>query len=67
MILALGGLVAALHSVIGTVGQEPWDRRDVFYCIVRALCRGDDFLRKRERSSCPQFSKKSAAAAAKGA
>jgi hypothetical protein len=48
--------------------REPGDRRDVFYCIVRALCRGDDFLRKRERSVCPQFSKKSAAgAAAKGA
>jgi hypothetical protein len=25
-----------------------------FLCMVRALCRGDDFLRKRERS-CPQF------------
>jgi hypothetical protein len=36
-------------------GPPAGDRRDVFYCVVRALCRGDDFLRERERSVCPQF------------
>lgn len=33
---------------------EPVDRLDVFYCIVRLSRRGDDFLRKRDRSY-PQF------------